>query len=132
MFQFCEYSNVHLFRHQALLTMHMIEDIANFHLLVIKCYFFLVYISIYLFIIPFWRTLRHIVGSKPGKCSLGCSVLQSAIGKDVLSKGSAHLGSPSERHTQHLIESPMNWINKYWILFQSLIKEDSNSPHCDG
>ncbi len=32
--------------------------------------------------------------------------LQSVIGKDVLSKGSAHLGSPSDRHTQHLIPYP--------------------------
>ena len=43
---------------------------------------------------------------RPGRCGLSFSLAQSAIGNDVLSKGSAHLGSPSDLHTQHFIESP--------------------------
>ena len=57
-------------------------------------------------VLPFCRTLRHIVALRFPKCFLSFSILQSVIGNDLLSKGSAHLGSPSERQTQHLIESP--------------------------
>ena len=63
-------------------------------------------------ILPFCRTFRHIVGSSPGKCSRGFSVRQSAMGNEVLSKGSAHLGSPSDLHTQHLIDSPIKIKNQ--------------------
>ena len=63
-------------------------------------------------ILPFCRTFRHIVGSSPGKCSRGFSVRQSAMGNEVLSKGSAHLGSPSDLHTQHLIDSPIKIKNE--------------------
>ena len=42
------------------------------------------------------------------KCFRSFSILQSVIGKDLLSKGSAHFGSPSERQTQHFIESPID------------------------
>ena len=56
--------------------------------------------------LPFCLTFLHMVESNPGKCSLGFSCLQSVIGKEVLSKGSAHFGSPSDRQTQHFIDSP--------------------------
>ena len=52
---------------------------------------------------PFCLTFLHMVDSSPGRWSLGFSCLQSVMGKDRLSNGSAHLGSPSERHTQHLM-----------------------------
>ena len=55
---------------------------------------------------PFCRTFLHMVDRSPGKCSLGFSCLQSVMGNEVLSNGSAHLGSPSDRQTQHFIDSP--------------------------
>jgi len=51
----------------------------------------------------FCLILRHI-DALNGMCGSRCS-LQSVIGNDVLSNGSAHLGSASDRHTQHLIEN---------------------------
>merc|ERR1719438_287214 len=45
----------------------------------------------------------HIVAFRPGKCSFSAFVRQSVMGKEVLSNGSAHLGSPSLLHSQHLI-----------------------------
>merc|ERR1712141_422074 len=46
----------------------------------------------------------HIVAFSPGKCSFSALVRQSVMGKEVLSDGSAHLGSPSLRHSQHFME----------------------------
>ena len=72
-------------------------------------------------LLPFCRTFRHIVGSSPGKCSRGFSVRQSAMGNEVLSKGSAHLGSPSDLQTQHLIDSPLR-KKKYELFHCSVVK----------
>ena len=77
----------------------------------------LVYWNHYL---PFCRTFLHMVDKSPGKCSLGFSCLQSVIGNEVLSNGSAHLGSPSERQTQHFIDSPIMKIVIYYISSSSL------------
>ena len=46
--------------------------------------------------------------------------LQSAMGNEVLSKGSAHFGSPSDRHTQHLIESPVDQMKNPSELCKSI------------
>ena len=58
--------------------------------------------------LPFWRTFLHMVALRLPKCFRSFSILQSVIGKDLLSKGSAHFGSPSDRQTQHFIESPID------------------------
>lgn len=55
---------------------------------------------------PFWRVFRHIVGRTPGKWSKLATWLQSVIDNVLLSKGSPHLGSESDRHSQHLIAKP--------------------------
>ena len=52
-----------------------------------------IYGQSYPFLLPFCLTFLHIVDRSPGKCSLGFSCLQSVIGNEVLSNGSAHLGS---------------------------------------
>jgi hypothetical protein len=56
--------------------------------------------------IPFWRIFLHISGRTPGRCGNSGSCRQSLIGTVELSNGSAHFGSESERHTQHLIQKP--------------------------
>lgn len=54
-------------------------------------------------IVPFCRIFRHIVGRTPGKCSKSGCCLQSVIERVLLSNGSAHFGSASERQSQHFI-----------------------------
>lgn len=54
----------------------------------------------------FCRIFLHIVALTPGKCSFGSTCLQSVIESVLLSNGSAHFGSESLRHSQHLIASP--------------------------
>ena len=71
-----------------------------------------IYGQSYPFLLPFCLTFLHIVDRSPGKCSLGFSCLQSVIGNEVLSNGSAHLGSPSDRQTQHLMDSPAHFIGR--------------------
>lgn len=56
--------------------------------------------------LPFCLIFLHIVALTPGKCSFGCACLQSVMESVLLSKGSAHFGSLSERHSQHLIDKP--------------------------
>ena len=56
------------------------------------------------------------VDRRPGRWSLGFSCRQSVIGNEVLSNGSAHFGSPSDRHTQHLIDSPVKVLNQSYQL----------------
>lgn len=51
----------------------------------------------------FWRIFLHIVALTPGRCSFSCSCLQSVIESVLLSNGSAHLGSESLLHSQHLM-----------------------------
>ena len=102
---------------QVLLTKHMTADIASY--LRLKQNFrhqFYKWVEEYYIwsprypslpkILPFWRTFLHIVALRFPKCFLSFSILQSVIGNDLLSKGSAHFGSPSDRQTQHLMESP--------------------------
>lgn len=55
---------------------------------------------------PFWRVLRHMVGRTPGKWPSSGTCLQSVIDRVLLSNGSAHFGSESERHSQHLMARP--------------------------
>lgn len=57
---------------------------------------------------PFCRIFLHMVGLTPGKCSNSGSCLQSVMGTELLSKGSEHFGSESDRQTQHLIAKPEN------------------------
>jgi hypothetical protein len=56
--------------------------------------------------LPFWRIFLHISGLTPGRCCKSGSCRQSLIGTVELSKGSAHFGSESERHTQHFMQKP--------------------------
>ena len=67
------------------------------------------------FPLTFCLTFLHMVDSRPGRWSLGFSWLQSVMGKDVLSNGSAHLGSPSERQAQHLI--PVAAGSKHFVYY---------------
>lgn len=53
--------------------------------------------------IPFWRIFRHMVGRTPGKWANSGCCLQSVIDSVLLSNGSAHFGSASERQSQHFI-----------------------------
>lgn len=46
------------------------------------------------------------VALTPGRWATSGNVAQSKKGVDVLSNGSAHLGSSNDRHTQHLIPVP--------------------------
>lgn len=66
----------------------------------------------------FCRIFRHIVAFTPGKCSFIGSCLQSVIDNVLLSNGSAHFGSESLRHSQHLIAKPSKLlINDNQMLF---------------
>lgn len=58
----------------------------------------------------FCLILRHMVAFTPGRCGSSGNVAQSKKGVEVLSNGSAHLGSSNDLHTQHLIPFP---ITKY-------------------
>lgn len=56
----------------------------------------------------FCRIFLHIVALTPGRCSLPSACLQSVIESVLLSNGSAHFGSESLLHSQHLIAVPEN------------------------
>lgn len=64
--------------------------------------------------LPFCRILRHIVGLTPGKCSKRATCLQSVIDNVLLSNGSAHFGSESDRHSQHFMQKPIQKPNFYY------------------
>lgn len=71
----------------------------------------------------FWRIFLHIVALTPGKCSFGSTCLQSVIDRVLLSNGSAHLGSESLRHSQHLIARPRNinlWLELLFFTLQTI------------
>ena len=53
---------------------------------------------------PFCRIFLHIVAFSPGRWTFSALVRQSVMGKEVLSNGSAHFGSPSLLHSQHFME----------------------------
>lgn len=53
--------------------------------------------------VPFCRIFRHMVGRTPGKCSKSGCCLQSVIERVLLSNGSAHFGSASDRQSQHFM-----------------------------
>lgn len=74
--------------------------------------------------LPFWRVFRHIVGRTPGKWPSSPTCLQSVIDRVLLSKGSAHFGSESDRHSQHLIASPVLLKPRRWKY------ENANAPRC--
>lgn len=59
----------------------------------------------------FCRIFRHIVALTPGKCCSSATCLQSVIDRVLLSNGSAHFGSLSERHSQHLMDRPFSTQN---------------------
>lgn len=63
----------------------------------------------------------------PGKCCNSALCLQSVIDSVLLSNGSAHFGSLSERHSQHLMDKPNGTFN--WILFYPLFSKQRK--HCD-
>ena len=46
--------------------------------------------------------------------------LQSVMGKDLLSKGSAHFGSPSDLQTQHFILEPKGKKNILFVLIKGV------------
>lgn len=56
---------------------------------------------------PFWRIFRHMVARTSGKWVSGCTRAQSVICRVLLSKGSEHFGSESDRHSQHLMANPV-------------------------
>lgn len=79
---------------------------------------------------PFWRTFRHMVDFTFGMWSrYGCS-LQSVIGSVELSNGSAHFGSLSERHTQHLMPSTVDKERKKNIRVRKNSLSSKNNLVC--
>jgi len=61
---------------------------------------------------PFCLIFLHNWGTMPGRCGRPGSLEQSVMGRVELSKGSVHLGSTSERHTQHLMPKPVKKHNQ--------------------
>lgn len=61
--------------------------------------------------LPFCLIFRHIVALTPGICSNSGTCLQSVIDNVLLSNGSEHFGSESERHSQHFIDRPESEIH---------------------
>ena len=83
-------------------------------------------------ILPFCLTFRHMVASRPGRWSLGFSWAQSVIGKLVLSNGSAHFGSPSDLHAQHLIPlTEIKEVHKNTIYVSGEYTRESLKKVCD-
>lgn len=98
------------------LSSHKISQFANIHLPKNIVNFTLVR-----FLLPFWRIFLHIVASTPGRWSFGSTCLQSVIERVLLSNGSAHFGSESDRHSQHFIAYPK--IQNFQLVFPQFLSE---------
>lgn len=67
----------------------------------------------------FWRVFLHIVAFAPGRCASSGATAQSVIESVLLSNGSAHFGSESLLHSQHLIAEPKKIFYLCFMLFSS-------------
>lgn len=96
----------HLLQYRVHPSMHNFGSISILHVLKIEMIIINSFVFKKLLNLPFWRIFLHIVAFTPGKCAKPPDSLQSVIDNVELSKGSAHFGSESDLHSQHLIDNP--------------------------